>query len=58
MPNSDAQQDSCLACRGHGWKFHRSRRAWTVGTLTRGRAECVRRSCLECQGTGHARKQA
>ena len=32
----------------------RSRRALVVGTLTRGAAEPVRRSCLECGGSGHA----
>jgi DnaJ-class molecular chaperone len=58
MCSTDDRQDICPACRGHGWKFHRSRRAWTVGTLTRGQAGWVRRSCLECQGTGQARKRA
>jgi len=56
MRSDDDRPDICLACRGHGWKFHRSRRAWTVGTLSRGQAECVRRSCVECQGSGHIGK--
>jgi len=38
MRSTDDRHDICLACRGHGWKFHRSRRAWTVGTLSRGQA--------------------
>jgi DnaJ-class molecular chaperone len=49
-PNPDANK--CPACRGRGWKFQRSRRAAVIGTLTRGSTAAMRRSCLECGGTG------
>jgi hypothetical protein len=54
MTRRDPEPPLCLACRGRGWKFRRSRRALVVGALTRGSAEPARRSCLECGGSGHA----
>src|SRR5579859_7294941 len=50
----DSSAVACTACRGRGWKFCRSRRALVIGTLTRGAVEPARRSCPECQGSGHA----
>ena len=55
MTQHDHAPAACLACRGRGWKFRRSRRALVIGTLMRGAAEPARRSCLECRGSGHAR---
>jgi DnaJ-class molecular chaperone len=49
---------ACASCRGHGWKFRRSRRALVIGTLIRAAAEAVRQSCLDCGGSGRVRELA
>lgn len=53
MRKVDSPSDGrCPACRGRGWKFRRARRALVIGTLTRGAAAPVRRTCLTCGGSG------
>lgn len=52
MQARNASTSPCPACGGRGWKFSRSRRGWVTGTLNRSQTACVRRSCMECRGSG------
>lgn len=47
-------QDSCLSCRGHGWKYVTLRRslANAGGIAERGLLRRARQTCLRCAGTG------
>ena len=56
MQQVHRQTKSCPACRGRGWKFHRSRRTVVIGTLTRGATVAVRRTCPSCDGSGRVDK--
>lgn len=49
-------QDSCLSCRGHGWKFLTLRRsvANVGGTAERALLRRARVACLACSGTGRS----
>lgn len=49
-------KDSCLSCRGHGWKLVTLRRSASNGggTAEIGLLERPRIPCLTCSGSGRA----